>query len=81
MTIFKRNNIYYMLILKISWKENMFPTIIFVPGKIFFGISTVISHYYYCMDTNTGEVKCELLCMTCACVACTNQPDHVWITG
>ena len=42
--------------------------------------SKVMSHYHYCMGNNMGEGKCALGCITFACVACTDQIDHAWIT-
>ena len=32
------------------------------------------------MDFNLDEGKCELIRISCACVVCTDQLDHAWIT-
>ena len=38
-------------------------------------------HYHFRFDTKLGNDVCEILHITCACVACTSMIDKPWISG
>ena len=80
-TIFKRNNMHHMLILKCHGKTIFYQQyMLFMVWKIR-EKSTLISYFHYCMYPNLGEYRCVLSCIPFSCVECTEQLDKSCING
>ena len=45
------------------------------------GARGLVKHYHLRFDPNLGNGICEILRITCACVACTLMLDKSWISG
>ena len=41
----------------------------------------LIKNYHLCFYPKLGNGICEILCIPCACVACTSMMDEPWISG
>ena len=45
------------------------------------GTRGVDKHYHLRFDPKLGMGVCEMLCIPCACVACTSMLEKAWISG
>ena len=68
--------------MKIYCDTNQFPELSF-SGPHFkpHGTRGLSKHYNFRFDPKLGMEVCEILCITCACVACTSMLDKPWISG
>ena len=61
---------------------NQFPSLLFCgPHSKPYGARGFSKHYHLRSDPKLGNGICEILCITCSCVAFTSMLDKPWIYG
>ena len=45
------------------------------------GVRDFIKHYHLQLETKLGNGKCEIRCIPCACISCTNMLGKKWFIG
>ena len=67
---------------RVYCNTNQFPELPFCgPHSKPHGARGIIKHYHFPFDTKLGNGVCEILCIPCACVACTSMLYKPWIYG
>ena len=68
--------------MKFYFDTNQFPTLTFLGSHPKpHGSRGLGKHYRLRFDPNIGHGICSILCIPCACVACTSMLDQPWISG